>query len=378
MGRGLSRGPVRRGAVAGRGLALSRHNAYLAPQTTLADDRTEMAPRALSRYDLMTWGFAAAALLLILHLKLLPALIAGLLVYVLVNLLTPLLRNRMLWGEGPRLLAVSLIAATVITGIGLLGVAAASLLRDSHDNIPALITRMAEIIEQSRDQLPGWLLEYVPADTEELRIALVNWLRAHAAMFQVAGTGLGRALAHIIIGMVIGGLLSLEAAVPAGSRGPLSAALAKRGHRLSIAFRRVVFAQVWISALNTVFTALYLVVALPAFGIELPFTKTLIVVTFVVGLIPILGNLISNTVIFTVSFSQSPIVAVVSLAYLIVIHKLEYFLNARIIGSHIRARAWEMLLAMLVMEAAFGIPGLIAAPIYYAYMKNELREKGLI
>jgi predicted PurR-regulated permease PerM len=69
---------------------------------------------------------------------------------------------------------------------------------------------------------------------------------------------------------------------------------------------------------------------------------------------------------------------VVSLGYLIVIHKLEYFMNARIIGSHIRARAWEMLLAMLLMEAAYGIPGLIAAPIYYAYMKNELREKGLI
>jgi ABC-type multidrug transport system fused ATPase/permease subunit len=144
-----------------------------------------MAPRALSRYDLMTWGFAAAALLLILHLELLPALIAGLLVYVLVNLLTPLLRNRMLWGEGPRLLAVSLIAATVITGIGLLGVAAASLLRDSHDNIPALITRMAEIIEQSRDQLPRWLLEYIPADTEELRIALYEKLEALAPAYLI-------------------------------------------------------------------------------------------------------------------------------------------------------------------------------------------------
>jgi predicted PurR-regulated permease PerM len=237
---------------------------------------------------------------------------------------------------------------------------------------------MAEIIEQSRHQLPGWVLDYVPTDAEELRVALVDWLREHAAVFQVAGTGLGRALAHILIGMVIGGLLSLEAATPVAGRGPLSAALAKRGHRLSVAFRRVVFAQVWISALNTLFTALYLAVALPAFGIELPFTKTLIVVTFVVGLLPILGNLISNTVIFTVSFSQSPIVAVVSLGYLIVIHKLEYFMNARIIGSHIRARAWEMLLAMLLMEAAYGIPGLIAAPIYYAYMKNELREKGLI
>jgi len=338
-----------------------------------------MSPRTISRYDYATWAVATAALLLVLYLKLLPALIAGLLVYVLVNLLTPLLRRkRWLWGEGPRLVAVSIIAAIVITLIGVVGVYAAGMLRGSQDSIPALITRMAEIIEQSRNQLPGWISDYVPADADELRRSIVGWLREHAAVFQTAGTGLGRAFAHILIGMVVGGLLSLETAVPAESRGPLASALAKRSYRLSVAFRRVVFAQVWISALNTMFTALYLAVALPLFGVDLPFTKTLIAVTFIAGLLPILGNLISNTVIFIVSFSQSPVVALVSLAYLIIIHKLEYFLNARIIGSHIRARAWEMLLAMLVMEAAFGIPGLIAAPIYYAYIKNELREKGLI
>lgn len=338
-----------------------------------------MSPRTITRYDYATWAVATAALLLILYLKLLPALIAGLLVYVLVNLLTPLLRRkRWLWGEGPRLVAVSIIAGIVITLIGVIGVYAASMLRGSQDSIPALITRMAEIIEQSRNQLPGWISDYVPADADELRRSIVGWLREHAAVFQTAGTGLGRAFAHILIGMVVGGLLSLETAVPAESRGPLASALAKRSYRLSVAFRRVVFAQVWISALNTMFTALYLAVALPLFGVDLPFTKTLIAVTFIAGLLPILGNLISNTVIFIVSFSQSPVVALVSLAYLIIIHKLEYFLNARIIGSHIRARAWEMLLAMLVMEAAFGIPGLIAAPIYYAYIKNELREKGLI
>jgi predicted PurR-regulated permease PerM len=140
----------------------------------------------------------------------------------------------------------------------------------------------------------------------------------------------------------------------------------------------VVLAQIWISGINATLTGLYLVVLLPLFGIELPFTKTLIVLTFVVGLLPILGNLISNTVIFVVSLSHSLIVALAALAYLILIHKLEYFLNARIIGSQIRARAWEMLLAMLILESAFGIPGLIAAPIYYAFMKSELRDKGLI
>ena len=106
--------------------------------------------------------------------------------------------------------------------------------------------------------------------------------------------------------------------------------------------------------------------------------RQLIIITFIVGLFHILGNLISNTVIFIVSRSQSLLVVLKSLACLIIIHKLEYFLNARIVGGHIRARAWELLIAMLVMEAAFDIPGLIAAPIYYAYMKDELRARGLI
>jgi predicted PurR-regulated permease PerM len=33
---------------------------------------------------------------------------------------------------------------------------------------------------------------------------------------------------------------------------------------------------------------------------------------------------------------------------------------------------------MLVMEAVFGIAGLVAAPIYYAYLKNELAARELI
>ena len=76
--------------------------------------------------------------------------------------------------------------------------------------------------------------------------------------------------------------------------------------------------------------------------------------------------------------SASPSAALGSLVFLVLVHKLEYFLNARIVGVQIRASAWELLLAMLVMEAAFGIPGLVAAPIYYAYLKDELAARRLI
>jgi predicted PurR-regulated permease PerM len=110
----------------------------------------------------------------------------------------------------------------------------------------------------------------------------------------------------------------------------------------------------------------------------LPFTKTMIVVTFIVGLIPVLGNLVSNAVIVIISLSHSPYIAAASLAFLVIIHKLEYFVNARIIGGQIQARAWELLIAMVAMEAAFGVQGVIAAPIIYAYVKKELSDRELI
>jgi hypothetical protein len=79
-----------------------------------------------------------------------------------------------------------------------------------------------------------------------------------------------------------------------------------------------------------------------------------------------------------VSLSVSPYVALGSLIYLVAIHKLEYLLNARIVGRQIEARAWELLLAMLLMEAMLGIAGLIAAPIHYAYLKDELIAAGWV
>jgi predicted PurR-regulated permease PerM len=62
----------------------------------------------------------------------------------------------------------------------------------------------------------------------------------------------------------------------------------------------------------------------------------------------------------------------------VVIHKLEYFVNARIVGSQINAAAWELLLTMLAMEAAFGLEGVVAAPVFYAYVKSELATRGLV
>ncbi len=335
-------------------------------------------PKQIMRLDVVAWVLMGAGLFLVLWLRLLPALLGGMLVFELVRIVTPLVRRAEISRDWASIIVVAGISILVVTVLTLLIFGAITYFRSDEGNLSTLMRKLAEIIDQSRNRLPGWALAYVPDTAEELRAASTGWLREHSAALQGAGKDFARALVHILIGMVVGSLLALSEAITTSGRRPLAAALAERTERLSRSFRRVVFAQVWIAAVNTTLTGLYLAVVLPLLDVSLPLTKTLIAVTFVCGLLPVVGNLISNAIIVVVSLSNSLFVAIGSLTYLVVIHKLEYFLNARIIGSRIRARAWEMLIAMLVMEAAFGLAGLIAAPIYYAYLKDELQDKALV
>lgn len=322
------------------------------------------------------WLVAAAALFLVLHLHLLPALLAGLLVFELVHLTAPMLASRLSHRRARMVVAV--LFAGLVVGILVLAVTLAIGFFGDSGHLANLATKMAEILENSRDSLPAWLLPYIPGSVEEMKIAVVAWLREHAGELQLIGKEAGLTLAHLLVGLIIGAMVAVQATVRSEAARPLAAALAERAGRLAEAFRNIVFAQVRISLINTVFTAIYLAAVLPLFGVALPLVKTMIALTFVAGLLPVIGNLISNTIIVVVSLAHSPQVALASLGFLIVIHKLEYFLNARIVGGQIAARAWELLLAMLVMEAAFGLRGLVAAPIFYAYLKTELKAAGLV
>ena len=326
------------------------------------------------RIDIAAWVTAGLLLVLTLHLHLLPALLAGLLVYELVHVIAARITAR----TGGKVAAVGLLATLIVGLLVAMMFGIVEFVRGDAGSLPRLLLKLAEIVEDSRNKLPAWILDYVPGDPETMKATAIAWLREHATELRLVGGDIGRVLVHLLIGMVIGAMVSLNEASGKAGHGPLATALAERARRLGDAFRNVVFAQVRISALNTFFTAIYLLAVLPLAGVHLPYAKTLVAITFLAGLLPVVGNLISNTVIVVVSLSASIYAALGSLLFLILIHKLEYFVNARIIGHRIKARAWELLVAMLVMDAAFGIPGVIAAPIYYAYLKDELASRHLI
>lgn len=329
--------------------------------------------------EIASFVIMALGLFLVLHLHLLAALVGGLAVYELVHLLAGRLPFFRAGGrEGRKVVAITLLAALIVAALIFSTLGILAFFRSGQGNLPALLGKMADVLDSSRDHLPGWIAQEIPDNAEDLKNDVVAWLREHAGALQSLGAEVGRTFLHGLIGMIIGAMVSLHETRKGATRTPFVRALIERADRLGDAFRRIVFAQARISALNTFLTGLYLIVVLPLLGVSLPFTKTLIAITFLAGLLPVVGNLISNTVIVVVSFSFSLGAAIGSLVFLVVIHKLEYFVNARIVGTEIQARAWELLLVMLAMESAFGMAGLIAAPIYYAYVKHELKTRGLI
>ena len=324
---------------------------------------------------LMSYLLAALAVPVVLHFHLLPAVFAGLAVHVLTVKLARRLPIR--WGGKTHKIALAgiiLMVMLLVFGI-CLGLWSFLL---GHHGMADLLTTAAETLENLKKNLPPDLAVALPDTVEELREQVTVMLREHGKNISTIGMSGVKTFAHILLGMVVGGMAVLQHLTEGENLPPLAAGLHARLVALTCAFEKVVFAQVKISALNTVLTALYLLVILPLWGVHLPMVTLLILLTFVAGLLPVVGNLISNATIVLISLGVSPSVGVASLVFLVLIHKLEYFTNARIVGGEVKASAWELLCAMLVMEAMFGMAGLVAAPVVYAWVKAELKAKNLV
>jgi len=141
--------------------------------------------------------------------------------------------------------------------------------------------------------------------------------------------------------------------------------LVARFETFYLSFAKVIGAQIIISFVNTVLTAIFLV------WNDFHYPMVLIGLTFLCGLLPIVGNILSNTLIVGVAFTLSPKMALLALVFLVAIHKLEYFLNSKIIGDRIKNPMWLTLIGLVLGEKLMGIPGMILAPVVLHYIKVE-------
>ncbi|RYF84215.1 MAG: AI-2E family transporter [Comamonadaceae bacterium] len=271
------------------------------------------------------------------------------------------------------------IILVIVGPLALLGIGisqAREYIVDAPQQYRELLDYVARTILELRQKLPPDLASSLPAATGEIQHMVANYLRTQAGSLALAGRAWLAGLLFAYVGLIVGGLAAVTR--PPVIRLPLAAQMHQRITTFGQAFRQIVAAQFWIASFNTTLTAIFLLFVLPMWDLQLPYTPALITLTFVAGLIPIVGNLLCNAVITLVGLSVSPLTAAACLAFLILIHKAEYAINAKVVGSRTHIAVWELLAVMFAAEAIFGPAGLVAAPLFYAYLKKELQAAQLV
>lgn len=345
----------------------------------------------------MKWQYTAVAGVLLLWVSMLSlkigvGLIAGLAIFALtrftrrgfVTLLQPRLHRFqgpvgqvVYWGLPTVLTTMVVGAALVLIGLGLnslLGfvIQTAStqgpqLIDEALRNLNTATASLPDVIRQQIPGKPSDLLKVLGADTGE---DLMAYLR------NIGGAGF-----FVFLQLLFALILGVSAALMS-SRGqtlkPLAAAWVETLENYVRCFTLLMGAQVYVSMWNTFCTAVFVYFILPFFNVVLPFRELLLVFTAIASLIPAAGNIMANTLIVVLTIRHGVFIAMGSVFYLFIIHKLEYFINGYIIGRNVRASVPEMLIAIILGEVMFGLPGLITAPVTYAFVKMHWQKWGWV
>lgn len=324
----------------------------------------------------------AGALLLIMWQSLLPGLLCVCLGFMLTRALARLLgrlQRRKIPGYLPHWAQVTAAAVVMLAPLALLTFLlphTRGFIVEAPQQYKELLDFLAGTVLELRHKLPPDIASQLPDGAREIQNVIAGYLAAKAGMLATAGRAWLSGLLHAYVGLLIGALAAVRH-IPL-RRAPLVDALYQRIMLFGEAFGQIVAAQFWIASFNTLLTALFLLLVLPQLDLALPYTPALITLTFVAGLIPIVGNLLCNAVITLVGLSVSPVAAAACLGFLILIHKAEYVINAKVVGQRTHMGVWELLSVMFVAESVFGPAGLVAAPLFYAYLKKELEARKLV
>jgi predicted PurR-regulated permease PerM len=246
----------------------------------------------------------------------------------------------------------------------------------------AAVRAIPEVAEHSIPSASAWAqarqIELPFTDFESLRAFVVDTIKEEAHYVQNVANFARSATAAVVfalIGIVVAVSLFFNSQIDLYRHAHttknnlysvLTDEITARFRDFYRSFATVMGAQITISLINTFFTCIF------ALAIRLPHAPLAIALTFLCGLLPIVGNLVSNTIIVFLAFTISLKMAVVALIFLIVIHKLEYFLNSKIIGGRIRNPIWLTLIALIIGEKLMGIPGMVLAPVVLNYLRVEM------
>src|ERR1700737_3979634 len=127
------------------------------------------------RSAITSWILTGIALFLVLKLHLLSALMAGLLTYELVRLLTPLVEKR-LTSKGARLVALAALSVLTIILVILLTVGMFAFFKSDTGNRQALLDKTNHILTDARTKLPLWIVDNWPSNVDAMKSPQELWV----------------------------------------------------------------------------------------------------------------------------------------------------------------------------------------------------------
>jgi predicted PurR-regulated permease PerM len=205
----------------------------------------------------------------------------------------------------------------------------------------------------------------------EFRVVVLDEVKQNARSVTEASGLLTKGFFQIIVGTFVAILCFMPEPEPADKHDLFDAMRREFDQRVCVfmaGFEKILSAQVIISLINAVVTTVFLL------AVGVPYVRFLTLTTFIFGIVPIVGNIASNTIIMGTALTVSPQLALAALGFLVVSHKAQYLLSGQILGARINTPVWQILAGLLIGEAIMGVPGMILAPAMIHYVREELRD----
>jgi predicted PurR-regulated permease PerM len=234
--------------------------------------------------------------------------------------------------------------------------------------------RLARVVKETRDTLPERIAavrenplfveisQHLP-DTE----ALIESAQHYASNVAKSAAELGYWFVYAIVGLVLAIVYFLDEEKLRDFRQSLPAAslfgtLTRWGECVADAVSLTVQLQFIVAACNAVLTLPVLLL------IGVPHIPMLMLLIFVSGLIPVVGNLMSGAVLSIIAYQTKGWVGVgLFLGLTFVLHKVEsYFLNPRLAARHVPLPGFVLILSLIAWEHLLGFAGLfVSFPFLY-------------
>jgi len=251
---------------------------------------------------------AVTIVICVIYFGLAPSVFVGTLLFICIRKLEKGLPGKV---PNKRITGLAIILILVAAMFVILGFVGHSLLGPA--GVGGLLLKVSTILDHLRASVPVSWREYIPEGIDQLKDAIADQLKVNAgSLTQMSEHGLHQA-AYLFLAVIVAAILGASA--PAVPIGLFSAPLYRHISNYTDSMSKVFGAQLKVALINAALTGIFLLVILPLMGVYIPFAYVATLLTFIFGLIPVIGNLLSNSINVLLGLSVAPWVALVCLGF---------------------------------------------------------------